>query len=829
MSSPTTNDITSAAASSIASAAAPVVISVKTSASKQQPQPAVSRIDEKETQVIKRNGDTQVLDLKKIHTRLKALGKKACVRVDFAQLTVEIVKMLPLNVQTSEIDLIGAQVIYNLSSRNPDYEVLSSFILIDNHHKITPATMLESVQRLCANVDSNGVPFAVLHPDFVTLVTENADTIEAMIDYERDFLLRFFGFKTLEGSYLLKSNGKIAERPQHLWMRVALALHGTNWDLVKETYDCLSNKYFIHATPTLFNAGTICPQLSSCFLLAMHDDSIDGIFKTAADCARISKYSGGIGLHLHSIRSKGAKIRGTNGVSNGIVPMLRVFNEIANYVNQGGKRLGSISCYIEPWHRDIYFFLELRKNHGDQKMRAPDLFTALWIPDLFMKRVFANEHWTLMCPDQCPGLSDVYGDEFEELYTRYESEGRGERIQAQDLWMQIIASQMETSTPYLLYKDAVNRKSNQKNIGVIKSSNLCAEIVEFSSPEETAVCNLGSIALQSCITYNKKLQPVFDFEKLHSITQILIRNLNRVIDITFYPTEECRTSNLRHRPIGLGTQGLADVFFAMGYGFCDLQAKILNRQIFATMYHAAVTQSCEIAKRDGPYSTFKGSPISQGIFQFDMWGVQPPEDLPWDWESLRRDVMMYGVRNSLLLATMPTASSSQLLASVEGNDPLTSNLFKRNTLAGEFKLFNHYLVRDLIHLGLWNDNIRTSIEKDNGSVQNIAIIPNHLKEKYKTVWEMKMSDIIDMSADRGAFICQSQSLNLFIAQPTVSKLSSMHKYAFEKGLKTGIYYLRRLNGQRTAAFHIVPDKAEINPHAVEVEDEEENVCTMCSA
>jgi ribonucleotide reductase alpha subunit len=679
-----------------------------------------------------------------------------------------------------------------------------------------------------------------------------------MIDYNRDYLIDYFGFKTLERSYLMKNKDKNVERPQHMWMRVAIGIHGDlkfgskQLQLIKETYDLMSQKYFTHATPTLFNAGTPRPQLSSCYLLAMEDDSIDGIYNTLKDCALISKYSGGIGLHIHNVRAKGSHIKGTNGVTDGIVPMLRVFNNTARYVNQCGKRNGSFAIYLEPWHADILDFLELKKNHGDEELKARDLFYALWISDLFMKRVKEkNGKWSLFCPNECPGLSDCYGDEFVALYEKYEQEGKARKtIDARDLWFLILDAQMETGTPYLLYKDTINRKSNQKNLGVIKSSNLCTEITEYSDAKETAVCNLASIALPAFVS-NKQ----FDYDKLHEVTKVITNNLNRVIDVNFYPTEKTKLSNLRHRPIGIGIQGLADTFIMMDIPFCSEQAKEINKNIFETIYHAALEKSNEIAIErtkhltslmDGPrselldyvpeyeysilerenknllgaYSSFEGSPSSEGILQFDMWNVSPSDR--YDWAKLKDSIRTFGLRNSLLVAPMPTASTSQILGYNECFEPLTSNIYSRRTLAGEFVVVNKYLMKELIELGLWNEQIKNNIIANKGSVQQLTIIPEHIREKYKIVWEIPMKHLIDMAVDRGAFICQSQSLNLWMEDPVYNKLTSMHFYAWEKGLKTGIYYLRRKAKHQAQQFTIQPEEK------VNVEQKEE-ICEMCSA
>jgi ribonucleoside-diphosphate reductase alpha subunit len=641
-------------------------------------------------------------------------------------------------------------------------------------------------------------------------------------------LIDYFGFKTLDRAYLMRLDKVTVERPQHMWLRVAIGIHGDNLDLIRETYDLMSQKYFTHATPTLFNAGTPRPQLSSCFLLAMENDSIEGIYNTLRDCALISKWAGGIGLHIHNIRASGSHIRGTNGSSNGIVPMLRVFNNTAKYVDQGGgKRNGSFAIYLEPWHADIDLFLQMRKNHGDEELKARDLFYALWIPDLFMERVKSEGTWTLFCPDECPGLADVYGDEFVKLYETYEASGKGRKtVKARDLWFQIMDAQMETGTPYLLYKDACNKKSNQQNVGTIKSSNLCSEVVQYSDDKETAVCNLASIALPTYIDQTQD-PPMFDFAKLHEVAKVITFNLNRIIDVNYYPTPKTELSNRRHRPIGIGIQGLADVFMMMNMSFTSDEARELNRQIFETIYHGALEKSCEMAITDGPYETFAGSPASEGKLQFDLWGVDPSEKVQrYDWNQLKENVKIYGLRNSLLLAPMPTASTSQILGFNECIEPITSNIYNRRTIAGEFIMANKYLMKDLIQLDLWNEKIKNNIIANNGSVQHIDVIPAEIREKYRTVWELPMRTLIDMAADRGAFICQSQSLNLWLEDPNYKMLTSMHFYAWSKGLKTGIYYLRRRGKHQAQQFTIEPEKKHIDGDTYA---EEEEICEMCSA
>jgi ribonucleoside-diphosphate reductase alpha chain len=649
-----------------------------------------------------------------------------------------------------------------------------------------------------------------------------------MFDYERDYLIDYFGFKTLERAYLFRVDNKIVERPQHMWMRVAIGIHGdlnnpNSLSLVKETYDLMSLKYFTHATPTLFNAGTPRQQLSSCYLIAMEDDSLDGIYNTLNDCAQISKHAGGIGLHIHNIRAKGTHILGTNGSSNGLVPMLRVFNSTARYVDQGGgKRNGSFAIYLEPWHPDIDDFLELKKNHGDEELKARDLFYALWISDLFMERVKNNAKWSLFCPHECPGLSDVYGDKFVELYEKYEANGKARKIvNARDLWFKILDAQMETGTPYILFKDAANKKSNQQNIGTIKSSNLCTEIIEYSDDKETAVCNLASIGLPSFVKTESK---EFDYDKLHQVTKVVTNNLNRVIDINFYPTEKTRVSNFKHRPIGIGVQGLADTFVLLDIPFHSDAAKEVNRLIFETIYHAALEKSNEIAKELGEsYSSFEGSPASKGILQYDLWSKEPTPGR-YDWSALKQSIITHGLRNSLLIAPMPTASTSQILGFNECFEPFTSNLYSRRTLAGEFVVVNKYLMKELIQLGLWNEQIKNNIIANKGSVQQLTILPEHIRNKYKIVWEIPMKHVIDMSADRGAFICQSQSLNLWVEDPTYNTLTSMHFYSWKQGLKTGIYYLRRKAKHQAQQFTIEPEQIQ-----GKTSDDKDEICEMCSA
>lgn len=671
---------------------------------------------------------------------------------------------------------------------HPDYAILAARIAVSNLHKQTKKQWSSVVADLFHYVNPrNGRPSPMIAQETYDCVMRHKEEFDSAIVYDRDFNYQYFGFKTLERSYLLKLNGKIVERPQHMIMRVAVGIWGDEVERVIETYNLMSNKFFTHASPTLFNAGTPQAQLSSCFLVDMKDDSIEGIYDTLKTCAMISKMAGGIGLNIHRIRATGSYIAGTNGTSNGIVPMLRVFNNTARYVDQGGnKRPGAFAIYLEPWHADVFEFLDLRKNHGKEEVRARDLFLALWIPDLFMKRVEKNGDWTLMCPNECPGLADCYGDEFEALYEQYEREGRGKKtIKAQKLWYAILEAQTETGNPFMLYKDHCNRKSNQKNLGTIRSSNLCTEIIEYCAPDEVAVCNLASLALPSYVNYEENS---YDFGKLHEVTQVVVRNLNKIIDVNFYPVPEARNSNLRHRPIGLGVQGLADAFLALRMPFESPEARELNKQIFETIYHAALTASCQLAREEGPYSTYEGSPVSQGVLQFDMWDVRPT-DL-WDWDALKVQIKEHGVRNSLLVAPMPTASTSQILGNNECFEPYTSNIYQRRVLAGEFQVVNPWLLRDLVDMNLWSENMKNRIIADNGSVQNIPNIPSDIKELYKTVWEISQRTVVQMAADRGAFIDQSQSLNIHMREPSMGKITSMHFAGWKLGLKTGMYYLR---------------------------------------
>lgn len=738
-------------------------------------------------QVVKRDGREESVKFDKVTARIEKLCYSLDPEhVDPVDVSKKVITGIYDGVTTSELDNLAAEIAASLTTKHPDYARLASRIAISNLHKNTKKSFSTTMADLYNYVDPRtGKKAPLIAEDVYQVIQKNASLLDSTIIYDRDFGYDYFGFKTLEKSYLLKINGKIVERPQHMLMRVAIGLHKNDVDAAIETYNLMSERWFTHATPTLFNAGTPKPQLSSCFLLTMKEDSIEGIYDTLKQCAKISQSAGGIGLSIHDIRATGSYIRGTNGSSNGIIPMLRVFNDTARYVDQGGgKRKGSFAIYVEPWHADIFGFLELKKNHGKEELRARDLFYALWVPDLFMKRVETNGIWSLFCPNEAPGLTTTWGDEFETLYEKYEKEGKAiKTVKAQELWFAILESQIETGTPYILYKDACNRKSNQKNLGTIKSSNLCTEIVEYTSPDEIAVCNLASIALPRFVIDGK-----FDHKKLFEVTKVVTQNLNKIIDVNYYPVEEARRSNLRHRPIGIGIQGLADTFILLRMPFDSKEAEKLNREIFETIYFAAMTASMELAKQHGPYETFKGSPVSEGIFQFDMWGEKPSNR--WDWNKLKEDVKKVGVRNSLLLAPMPTASTSQILGNNECFEPYTSNIYTRRVLSGEFIVVNKYLLKDLVKLGLWNNELKNKIIVNNGSIQNIDEIPKDIKDLYKTVWEIKQRTLIDMAADRGAFICQSQSLNLFLQDIDFAKLTSMHFYAWKKGLKTGMYYLR---------------------------------------
>ena len=836
--------------------------------------------------VLKRSGKKEAISFDKILKRIKTIGKELELKnVIYGQLAMKVIDQLKDNIRTTDIDELTAEQCASMGSVHPDYTKLASAITISNLHKNTIDSFYETMKKMYEFIDVNNNNYKLIHKDVMKAVEENKEELDAMVDYKRDFLFDYFGFKTLERAYLMKVNGVIVERPQHMWMRVSVCIHGGNIEKVKETYNYMSNKYFIHATPTLFNAGTPRPQLSSCYLLSMENDSIDGIFNTVKECAQISKWSGGIGLHIHNVRSSGSHIRGTNGTSNGIIPMLGVFNKTARYVDQGGKRNGSFAIYLEPHHPDIEEFLELRKNHGDEESKARDLFYAIWASDLFMERVMGNKVWSLFCPDKCPGLSDAYGDKYRELYIKYEDEGKyNKQLNARDLWLKILDAQMETGTPYILYKDACNEKSNQKNLGTIKSSNLCCEIVEYSDDSETAVCNLASIGLSMFVKEDK----TFDYDKLYEVTKVLVTNLNNIIDINFYPNEKTRKSNYSHRPIGIGVQGLADAFFKMNLAFTSEEAKEVNKLIFETIYYAALERSYEISYErmegmkylaseydcknwnftshephsrnyeiynvtdtshesiistdnkiaeylnkfkpikaeiknlkdnlSGAYSSFIGSPISEGLFQFDLWNDKRYSDR-YNWSGLKEKIMKYGIRNSLLCAPMPTASTSQILGNNECFEPITSNIYSRKTLAGEFIMVNKYLVEELLELKLWNEEIKNNIISNKGSIQYIHGLPEDLKEKYKIVWEMPMKNLIDMAHDRGLFICQSQSMNLWMEDPEPKSLTNMHFYSWRSGLKTGIYYLRRKPKHQAQQFTIEPEKKK---------DNNDDGCLMCS-
>ncbi|MFZ9848630.1 MAG: ribonucleoside-diphosphate reductase subunit alpha [Flavobacteriales bacterium] len=737
--------------------------------------------------VVKRDGRKESVKFDKITARIQKLCYGLDPLVDSVSVTMKVIEGLYDGVTTIELDNLAAEIAASNTTKHPDYALLASRIAVSNLHKNTKKSFSDTMKDLYEYIDpKTGEKAALLAKDVYEIIQANAEMLDSSIIYDRDFGYDYFGFKTLERSYLLKMNGKIAERPQQMLMRVSIGIHKEDINAAIETYNLMSERWFTHATPTLFNAGTPKPQMSSCFLLTMKSDSISGIYDTLKSSAQISQSAGGIGLAIHNIRATGSYIKGTNGTSNGIIPMLKVFNDTARYVDQGGgKRKGSFAIYMEPWHADIFDFLDLRKNHGKEELRARDLFFALWIPDLFMKRIEEDGNWTLFCPNECPGLADTHSEEFEKLYTKYEKEGRGRKtIKAQELWFAVLESQTETGTPYMLYKDACNSKSNQQNLGTIRSSNLCTEIVEYTAPDEVAVCNLASLALPKFVDSNGE----FDHQRLFDITYVATKNLNKIIDRNYYPVPEAKNSNMRHRPIGLGVQGLADTFILMRLPFTSDEAKKLNSEIFETMYFAGLTASKDLAKEEGAYETFAGSPISKGIFQHDMWNVTPSPR--WNWNELKGEIKKYGVRNSLLLAPMPTASTSQILGNNECFEPYTSNIYSRRTLSGEFVIVNKHLMKDLVKLGLWNDSLKNELIAANGSVQNIDVIPDNIKELYKTVWEMKMKDIIDMAADRGAFIDQSQSLNLFIENPNFAKLTSMHFYGWKKGLKTGMYYLR---------------------------------------
>lgn len=818
--------------------------------------------------VEKRTGEKEDVSFDKVLRRLQHLSDG--LNVDIYEISQKVCGRIFNGVKTSELDELAAQLCSSMMIENPDYGALAARIIISNHHKNTSPSFSETIQIMYDNKDIEGNSSPLVNDKLYEVVMNNKEKLNSYIDHNRDYTLDYFGFKTLERAYLTKVNGRIVERPQYMWMRVALGVHGDDFKDALQTYDLMSQKYFTHATPTLFNAGTRHQQMSSCYLLSMEDDSLEGIYNTVKDCALISKFAGGIGLHIHNVRAKGAYIRGTNGKSTGIVPMLRVFNGTARYVDQGSRRLGSFAMYLETWHSDIEAFIQLRKNHGSEEERCRDLFLALWVSDLFMERVKSDGVWSLMCPDKCKGLSNVYGDEFKKLYEEYEEKKMYERqVNAQELWFKILECQIEGGTPYILYKDAANQKSNQKNLGVIKSSNLCCEIMEYSDKDETAVCNLASICLP---TYLEKDDGkyVFNYEKLHDTVKVITKNLNKIIDKNFYPTPKTRCSNLRHRPVGLGIQGMADVFAMMKVPFESEDAQVLNKNMFETIYHAAVETSMEISKKrndyikelidsdqdvesseinqsylmlneyelenikkgtsyPGSYCSFDGCPASSGWLQFDMWGVTPSDR--YDWSALKIDIIKNGLRNSLLVAPMPTASTSQIMGFNESFEPFTNNLFKRKTLSGEFVVMNKHLIRDLIELDLWNDEMRNKIMANEGSVQNIDEIPEELKSVYKTVWEIKQKALIDLSIQRGPFICQSQSLNIFMEEPDFKRLSSMHFYGWSKGLKTGSYYLRTRPRVKTQKFTLEPpsNKPSLKVEANTEETEEERECLTCSA
>ncbi|KAG5186569.1 ribonucleotide reductase [Tribonema minus] len=788
--------------------------------------------------VVKRDGRSEAVYFDKITSRIKKLCYGLDDRyVDPIILSQKVIQGVYPGVTTSELDELAAQTAAYMATQHPGWSQLAARISVSNLHKGTCKLFSDNIERLHKYVHpKTKQPAPLISDEVYEIVMSNKDMLNSAIINDRDFQYDYFGFKTLERSYLLRIDGKVVERPSHMIMRVALGIHMDDVASAIETYNLMSQKLFTHATPTLFNAGTPRPQLSSCFLLTMKEDSIEGIYDTLKQCACISKYAGGIGLAMHQIRATDSYIRGSNGTSNGIVPMLRVFNDTARYVDQGGgKRKGSFAIYLEPWHADIFAFLELRKNHGNELERARDLFYGLWVPDLFMQRVEQDSTWSLMCPNECPGLADVHSEAFVELYTRYEREGKARRtIRARQLWEAILVAQCETGTPYMLFKDACNAKSNQQNLGTIKCSNLCTEILQYTSPDEVAVCNLASISLGAMV--NEKTAespPTYDFQRLYEITKVVTRNLNKVIDVNYYPVKEARNSNMRHRPIGIGVQGLADAFILMRYPFESEPARQLNKDIFETIYFGAVEASMELAEKDGPYETYEGSPASKGLLQFDLWGVKPSDR--WDWDGLKAKIARHGIRNSLLLAPMPTASTAQILGNNEGFEPFTSNMYNRRVLAGEFAVVNKYLLKDLTDMGLWTPEVRNQVMANGGSVQAVSKIPADLRELYKTVWEIKQRTVLDMAADRGAFICQSQSLNVHLAEPTHGKLTSMHFYSWKLGLKTGLYYLR--TRPKVDAIQFTVDQAALAKSIKEqtaaaasaAPAEEEGECLSCGA
>ena len=780
--------------------------------------------------VIKRDGRRESVKFDKVTARIE----KLCygLHMDFVSpiaVAMKVIDGIYDGVTTVELDNLAAETAASLTTKHPDYAILAARIAVSNLHKVTSKSFSSTMKRLYTYEDpKNGENASLLAKDVWEIIHKHAATLDSAIIYDRDYNYDFFGFKTLERSYLLRLEGKVVERPQHMLMRVSVGIHKEDIDSAIKTYNLMSERWFTHATPTLFNAGTPKPQMSSCFLLTMKDDSIDGIYDTLKNCALISQSAGGIGLSVSNVRATGSYIKGTNGNSNGLVPMLKVFNDTARYVDQGGgKRKGAFAIYLEPWHADIFEFLDLKKNHGKEEMRARDLFYAMWTPDLFMKRVEENGDWTLMCPHECPGLDTTWGPEFEKLYAKYEKEGRGRRtIKAQELWFAILESQTETGTPYMLFKDAANGKSNQQNLGTIKSSNLCTEIIEYTDKDEIAVCNLASLALPRYLVTDAKGNVSFDHDKLYEVTYQATLNLNKVIDVNYYPVPETQKSNFRHRPIGLGVQGLADTFIALRMPFESDEASGLNKDIFETIYFAAMTASKDLAIKDGYYETFPGSPLSQGKFQFDLWNVVPDSGR-WDWESLRAEVVKYGARNSLLVAPMPTASTAQILGNNESFEPYTSNIYVRRVLSGEFMVVNKHLLKDLVALGLWNDGMKQEIIAANGSVQGIARIPQHIKDLYKTVWEISQRRIIDQAADRGAYICQSQSLNLHVQNVNFGKLTSMHFHSWKRGLKTGMYYLRTKAAADAIKFTVEKQAAEtLEPLALIEQNQSDMSCSL---
>ena len=776
--------------------------------------------------VTTRSGKKEAVQFDKITHRIQKLTYGLSLdQGDVVEVAKRTIQGIFDGITTGELDALSAEVAAYMTTMNPDYSLLAARISMSDLHRKTSDSFLETMAKLYHYQDpKNGQQTPLISQEIFDLAQSFQDRIDATIAYSRDYEYDYFGFKTLERSYLLKINGQIVERPQHMLMRVALGIHGQDIEAAMETYELMSEKWFTHASPTLFNAGTLKPQMSSCFLLSMKDDSIEGIYSTLKDCALISQSAGGIGLSIHSIRAKGSFIKGTNGTSNGIVPMLRVFNDTARYVDQGGgKRKGAFAIYLEPWHADIFEFLEMKKNHGKEELRARDLFYALWVNDLFMKRVESDGNWSLFCPHEAPGLSDVFGEKFEELYQQYEKEGRAKSVvPARKLWLSILDSQIETGSPFMLFKDAANRKSNQQNLGTIKSSNLCTEIIQYTDDQEVAVCNLASVSLSHFVDGD-----VFDFERLYQVTRVITRNLNKIIDLNYYPIAEAKYSNLKNRPIGIGVQGLADTFAKLKMPFGSEESKKLNRDIFETLYFAALTESNQLARLKGAYDSYAGSPISKGLLQYDLWGEAPSER--WDWESLKRDISEFGVRNSLLLAPMPTASTSQILGNNECIEPFTSNIYTRRVLSGEFTVINKYLVSDLMRADLWSESIKNKIVENNGSIQEIDEIPQRLKDLYRTVWEIKQKDIVEMAADRGAFIDQSQSLNIHMENVNAGKLNSLHFYAWKKGLKTGMYYLRTKSAADAIKFTVRNKKEEQRSEAIACSLENPDDCLTCGS